>query len=121
MASIEVVVEAARHSFENGSRMVVKPIAAMRWRPSSSGIVHSPCGAQFAVSIPNHETARIVAGSPVDVTMREPSVCSHPVGAAAAGAGTATSPARANAASAAFHRAARVRMPIIRVPLTRNC
>ncbi len=62
LALMELVCFAARHSFENGRRRVVKPIAAMLVSPSSSEIDHRPCGAQFEVSMPNQATALIVYG-----------------------------------------------------------
>ncbi len=91
-ALIEVVCVAARHSFEKGSRTVVKPIAAIFARPSSSEIVHSPWGAQFDVSMPNQATALIVYGVPLEVTMVEPRVDSQPGSVAAEAAGAASDP-----------------------------
>ena len=73
-----VVAAACRHSLENGSRTVLKPNDAIWASPSSRPICHSPCGAQFGVSIPNQATALITYGRPSAVLIVAPSVCSQP-------------------------------------------
>ena len=107
-ALIELDDDAARHSFENGRRMVLNPMPAICARPSSRGIVHRPCGAQFDVSMPNHDTALIVYGVPAEVTMVEPFVDNHPGSAAAEAAGAARAPAATSAAPAAIAAARRI-------------
>ena len=98
---IEFDAVAARHSFENGRRIVLNPIPAMAARPSSSGIDHSPCGVQFEVSIPNHAAALMVNGAPDAVTIVDPLVESQPGSDEAAdAAGEAIAPAATRVAPA---------------------
>ncbi len=91
-ALIEFDAFAVRHSFEKGRRIALNPMPAIAARPSSSEIDHSPCGAQFEVSIPNHAAALIVNGAPAAVTIVDPLVESQPGSVDAADAGEAIAP-----------------------------
>jgi len=86
----------------------LKPKEAISAMPSSRLICHSPWGAQFGVSIPNQLVARMTWSEFLESRIRDPFVCSHPVGAAASAgneaAVTATATSRRAAPSAYAER-----------------